>query len=145
MGVVARRLWRRGSQPRDHLDMRSWWLGPVLLALAATAHADPPPEPSPESYLPPPPLPMASPISDHFALTAGFFWGSVTTFGRFDSAAGVEGTPFTAEHDLGLTGQAHQLRIEIIFRLEERSRLRVNFLDLRRAAEKTINRTIQYG
>jgi hypothetical protein len=148
---VARRLWRRRSQLSDHLgqiarsfrcwelaqDMRSWWLGPVVLALGAAAHAD--------DYSPPPPLPVASPITDHFALRASYFWGGVTTFGRFDSATGVEGTPFTAEHDLGLTSQAHQLRIEIIFRLEERSRLRVNFLDLRRAAEKTIDRTIQYG
>jgi hypothetical protein len=125
--------------------MRSWWLGPTLLALAAAAHADPHPDTSPESYLPPPPLPIASPISDHFALTAGFFWGSVSTFGRFDSPAGIEGTPFTAEHDLGLTGQARQPFIEIMFRLEERSRLRVDFIDLRRAADKTIDRTIQYG
>ena len=125
--------------------MRSWWLGPVLLALGAAAHADPHPDTSPDSYLPPPPLPIASPITDHFALTAGFFWGSVTTFGRFDSAAGVEGTPFTAEHDLGLTSQARQPFIEIMFRLEERNRLRVDFIDLRRAADRTIDRTIQYG
>jgi hypothetical protein len=116
--------------------MRSWWLGPVMLAVGVAAHAD--------DYWPPP-LPIASPITDHFALRGGFFWGKVDTFGRFDSAKGVEGTPFTAERDLGLTDQARQLRIEIIFRIEERSRLRVNFLDLRRQADKTINRTIQYG
>ena len=90
-------------------------------------------------------MPIASPITDHFALRGGFFWGSVDTFGRFDSAKGVEGTPFTAEHDLGLTDQARQIDVEIIFRLEERSRLRVNFLDTRRQAERTINRNIQYG
>jgi hypothetical protein len=117
--------------------MRSWWLGPVLLALGMAAHAD--------DYSPPPPLPIASPITDHFALTGGFFWGSVTTFGRFDSKAGIEGTPFTAENDLGLTSQARQPFIEIMFRLEQRNRLRVDFIDLRRAADKVINRTIQYG
>lgn len=117
--------------------MRSWWLGPLLLALGVAARAD--------DYSPPPPLPLASPITDHFALRAGFFWGSIDTFGRFDSAKGVEGTPFTAEHDLGLNDRAYQIDVEIIFRLEERSRLRVNFLDTRREAEKTIDRTIQYG
>jgi len=117
--------------------MRSWWLGPVMLAVGVAVHAD--------EYSPPPPLPVASPITDHFALRGGFFWGQVNTFGRFDSANGVEGTPFTAERDLGLTDRARQPRIEIIFRIEERSRLRVNFLDMRRQAEKTINRTIQYG
>jgi hypothetical protein len=117
--------------------MRSWWLGPVMLAVGAAAQAD--------DYSPPPPLPVPSPITDYFALRASYFWGGVSTFGRFDSATGVEGTPFTAERDLGLTNQAHQLRVEIIFRIEGRSRLRVNFLDLRRSAEKTIDRTIQYG
>jgi hypothetical protein len=126
-------------------EMRSWSLGPVLLALVAAAHADPRPDTSDASYLPPPPPPIASPITDHFALTAGFFWGRVNTFGRFDSAAGVEGTPFTAEHDLGLTDQARQPFIEIMFRLEERNRLRVDFIDLRRAADKTLDRTVQYG
>jgi hypothetical protein len=125
--------------------MRSWWLAPVLIALAAAAHADPHPDTSDASYLPPPPPPIASPITDHLALTAGYFWGSVSTFGRFDSASGVQGTAFTAEHDLGLTGQARQPFIEIIFRLEERSRLRVDFIDLRRAADKVIDRTVQYG
>jgi hypothetical protein len=116
--------------------MRSWWLGPVMCAVGVAARAD--------DYSPPP-LPVASPITDHFALRAGFFWGSVDTFGRFDSRNGIEGTPFTAEHDLGLTNQARQLNVEIMFRIEERNRLRVNFLDVRRQAEKAISRTIQYG
>jgi len=117
--------------------MRSWWLGPVMLGVGVSVHAG--------DYSPPPPLPVASPITDHFALSAGFLWGGVDTFGRFDSKAGVEGTPFTAEHDLGLTDQARQPFIEIMFRLEQRNRLRVDFIDLRRAADRTINRTIQYG
>jgi hypothetical protein len=116
-----------------------------MLALGVAAHADPHVKQDTDDYSPPPPLPIASPISDHFALTAGFLWGQVTTFGRFDSAAGVEGTPFTAEHDLGLTDQARQPFIEIMFRLEERNKLRVDFIDLRRAADRAIDRTIQYG
>jgi hypothetical protein len=117
--------------------MRSWQLAAVLLALGVAAHAD--------DYSPPPPLPVASPITDHFALTGSFFWGRLNTFGRFDSRAGVQGTPFTAEHDLGLTDQARQPGFEIMFRIAQRNRLRVNFIDLRRAADKLINRTIQYG
>ena len=116
-----------------------------MLALGVAAHADPHVTQDSDDYSPPPPLPIASPISDHFALTAGFFWGQVRTFGRFDSAAGVEGTPFTAEHDLGLTDQARQPFIEIMFRLEQRNRVRVDFIDLRRAADRSIDRTIQYG
>ncbi len=101
------------------------------------AHAD--------EYGPPAPLPVASPITDHFALLGEFFWGGVRTSGHIDSGAGVPGTPFSAENDLGLTDKAYQPRIEIIFRMEERSRLRVDFLDLRRQGEKTIDRTMQFG
>ncbi|HEY4881543.1 MAG TPA: hypothetical protein VIH80_05135 [Steroidobacteraceae bacterium] len=125
--------------------MRSWWLGPVMLALAGAAAAAPVVPPAADDYLPPPPLPVASPITDHFALRAGFFWGSVSTFGRFDSATGVLGTPFTAEHDLGLTDQARQPFVEIMFRLEDRNRLRVDFIDMRRAADRNIDRNVQYG
>src|ERR1700722_19425526 len=125
--------------------MRSWSLGPVMLALAGAAAAAPVVPPPAHDYLPPPPLPVASPITDHFALRAGFFWGSVSTFGRFDSATGVLGTPFTAEHDLGLTDQARQPFVEIMFRLEDRNRLRVDFIDMRRAADRNIDRNVQYG
>jgi hypothetical protein len=125
--------------------MRCWWLGAVMLALGAAAHAGPYVKQDGDDYSPPPPLPIASPISDHFALTAGFLWGKASTFGRFDSASGVEGTPFTAENDLGLSDQARQPFIEILFRIEERNKLRVDFFDLRRAAERTIDRTVQYG
>lgn len=117
----------------------------MMLGLGAAAQADPHPDTRDDSYLPPPPLPIASPISDHFALAAGYFFGSVSTFGRFDSKAGVEGTPFTAEHDLGLTSQARQPFVEIMFRIGERNRLRVDFIDLRRAADRRIDRIIQYG
>ena len=116
-----------------------------MLALGVAAHADPHVKQDSDDYSPPPPLPIASPISDHFALSAGFLWGSASTFGRFDSASGVEGTPFTAEHDLGLSNQARQPFIEILFRIEERNKLRVDFIDLRRAADRAIDRTIQYG
>ncbi len=94
---------------------------------------------------PPPPLPLASPISDHFALDAGFFWGRVDTFGQINSGSGIAGTPLTAEQDLGLTNQAYQPRIQILFRLRPRHRLRVNFFDLRRSSEQVIDRQIQFG
>ena len=115
--------------------MRSWWIGAALLGGSALAHS--------QEYLTPPPV--ASPITDHFALRGEFFFGHVDTLGRIDSSTGVPGTPFSAERDLGLTDQAKQLRVEIIFRMVERSRLRVNFLDLRRQAQASIDRPIQFG
>jgi hypothetical protein len=91
----------------------------------------------------PPSIP--SPITDHLALSAGFYWGHVSTFGQFNSGKGVPGTTLTAEQDLGLTSQVYQPRIEIMFRLQKRGRLRVNFFDLRRAGEKQLSRQIQFG
>ena len=91
----------------------------------------------------PPSIP--SPITDHLALTGGFFWGHVTTFGQFNSGKGLPGTTLTAEQDLGLTDQVYQPRIELMFRLQKRGRLRVNFFDLRRSGEKQLDRKIQFG
>jgi hypothetical protein len=77
------------------------------------------------------PLPIASPITDHFALRADFFWGRASTQARIDTPQ-VTGTPFSAEQDLGLTPISYQWRMELMFRMRSRSRLRVNFLDLPR-------------
>jgi hypothetical protein len=87
----------------------------------------------------------ASPITDHFAIRGGYFWGHVGTRGRFDNAAGVQGTPFSLESDFGLTAQQRQPRMELIFRLRERGRLRVDFFDLSRSATKRITGTFAYG
>ena len=84
------------------------------------------------------PLPVASPITDHFALRAGFWWGRVSTPARIDSPT-VTGTPFSAERDLGLTPLAYQWRMELIFRMRARNRLRVNFLDLQRQKTQRVS------
>jgi hypothetical protein len=117
-------------------DMRSSWLATLLLVGGTVANAD--------EYSPPPPPPIASPITDHLALRASFFWGRVQTTGHIDGAD-LPGTPFSAEHDLGLTDKAFGPLVELIFRLENRSRLRVDFLDMRRLGDNTIDRTIQFG
>jgi hypothetical protein len=106
-----------------------------MLGAVTSAHAD--------DATTPPSIP--SPITDHLALTAGFYWGNVSTFGQFNAGNGTPGTTLTAEHDLGLTNQVDQPRIEIMFRLQKRGRLRVNFFDVRRNGETQLNREIQYG
>jgi hypothetical protein len=87
----------------------------------------------------------ASPITDHFDIRGIYFWGHIGTRGRFDSASGVEGTPFTAESDLGETPKTDQPLVEITFRLRDRNRLRVDFIDLSRGATKALDRTLIYG
>ena len=123
-------------------------LAPPLLGAALAVHAAPVP---PASFVvsddAPPPAPPAapSPITDHLALEALFFWGRVSTFGQFDSGKGVIGTPLSAEQDLGLTNQAYQPRFELTIRLRPRHRLRVNFFDLRRSGSSVLDGAILYG
>jgi hypothetical protein len=127
---------------------RALLLAPPLLAAALAVQAAPiPPASFVTSEDSPPPKPPAdpSPITDHLALEALFFWGSVSTFGQFDSRTGVIGTPLSAERDLGLSNQAYQPRFELMFRLRPRHRLRVNFFDLRRNGSTVLNTPILYG
>jgi hypothetical protein len=115
--------------------MRWWCFGAALLSVSVVSRA--------EEWLTPPPI--ASPITDHLALRGDYFFGTVSTSAREDSSAGVAGTRICAECLLGLTDQAHQGRMEIIFRLEDRSRLRVDFLDLRRQGDSFLNQTLKFG
>jgi hypothetical protein len=116
--------------------MRLWWLGPVMLGIGVSAHA--------QEYLSPPPR-DASPITDHMSFRAIYFFGNVSTTARFDPTQTMPGTRFSAEHAFGLTDRADQFRAEIIFRLKERSRLRVSELDVRRGGDVTLSENVQYG
>jgi hypothetical protein len=93
----------------------------------------------------PAPPPNATPITDHFALSGIYFLGHASTAGLITPANGLGGTPFSAENYLGLTDEVYQPRIEIMFRLEERGRLRVDFFDLRRNADVDVASNVQYG
>ncbi len=86
-----------------------------------------------------------SPITDHLALDAIFFYGHVATTGTFNSSTGTPGTPFSAEQDLGLTNQAIQGQIELMVRMDQRSRVRLDFIDLRRQGSAVLDENIQFG
>jgi hypothetical protein len=88
---------------------------------------------------------LASPITDHFSLRGTFFPASLSTQLHLDSSAGVPGTQISAENDLGLKSRLNQGRMELIFRLRERNRLRVDYFGSDRASEQDLNRTINFG
>jgi hypothetical protein len=120
---------------------------PLLLSLGALGLSAPVARAAPVIPVTPPSdsdgyvaqsLPVASPITDHFALSADFWWGRVSTQARIDSPT-VTGTPFAAEQDLGLTPISYQWRMELIFRMRSRNRLRVNFLEVQRQATRAIS------
>lgn len=125
--------------------MRAWGYGLTLLTLAMLAGASAAGQAAEADDAYPAPQPNASPITDHFALSGIYFLGHVSTTGYVNPSNGLAGTYFSAEHDLGVTDQVYQPRIEIMFRLEERGRLRVDFFDLRRNGDVFVDRNIQYG
>ncbi len=92
-----------------------------------------------------PPVP-ASPITDHFAARVSYYRGSVSTTGSVtDPNSPTPGTPISMEDDLGLTPDVHQGRVEFIFRMRERHRLRVDMWQLDRSAVKMPTSTIVFG
>lgn len=88
--------------------------------------------------------PITSPITDRFALRGIYYQPSLTTDARFDSDAGTPGTPFSGEDDLGLDDEANQGRMEVMLRLRERHRVRIDYLKLDRYAENNLTRPIVY-
>ena len=106
-------------------------------ALAQQSPLDPPPR------VPPPP---PSPITDKFAIRGGILIGTASTNGHVDDPnSAIPGTPISFEQDLGLTPDVHQGRVEFIFRLRERSRVRVDMWELNRSAVATPKSDIVFG
>jgi hypothetical protein len=90
------------------------------------------------------PKQIPSPITDRFAVRGIYFQPSLTTDARFDSDAGTRGTPFSGEDDLGLDDEANQGRMELMLRMRERHRVRIDYLKLDRYGENTLTRPIVY-
>lgn len=93
---------------------------------------------------PKPELLTPSPITDHFALRATFFAAQLNTNLHLDSGA-VPGTLVNAEHDLGMKGHLNQGRMELIFRLHERHRLRVDYFGSDRDGDRPIGHDILFA
>lgn len=110
----------------------------ALLVLALTvgiAEAQRPAAPQP-----------ASPVSDQFALRASYLFGTANTDGRVDDVASTTlGTPFSLENDFKLTPRARQARVEMMFRLRDRNRLRVDMWELNRTGVASPTADIIYG
>jgi hypothetical protein len=132
------------------------WLAPaatlfVLNAVAGVTLAqeagDSPRSPPPRELLQPPKKGLqASPITDRFALRLSYFQPGIDTFLRLDrSDTGRAGTNLNVENDLGLDDSANMFRAEMIIRLRERNRLRVDYFKTTRYGDKVLNQTINFG
>ena len=128
--------------------MRIWLpLGALLLlAQAAPALADR--DPYSGAPLPPHKHEPASPITDHFYIRAAFFTPRVRTNFRLDPAfvaGGVTGTPVSAEDDLGLPSRLYQGRVDFMFRLRERNKVRVDYYEAKLSGNKVLANDIVFG
>ncbi len=74
-----------------------------------------------------------------------YFAPTVDTLLRLDRTTGQAGTELNVENDLGLEDKPRQARIEMIFRLRERNRLRVDYFKLTRYGNQILTRTVNFG
>jgi hypothetical protein len=134
------------------------YLASALLALQAIpAHAQREPPPAERDRWSGAPIKpdknrrIPSPITDRFYVRGTFFNPAISTTMRIDGQSpgpGLLGTPGTVvngERDLGLDSRIPQGRIEIMFRLRERNRLRVDYFETNRRGDHAIARQIVFG
>jgi hypothetical protein len=125
------------------------WLPAAAVLLATQASpvlADR--DPNSGAPLPPGKRASASPITDHFYVRAAFYSPQVRTNFRIDpsfAAPGVTGTPVNGENDLGLPSRLYQGRVDFMFRLRERSKVRVDYVEADRSGSKTLTHDIVFG
>src|SRR5262249_20566558 len=121
-------------------------LAAVLLAIpAAPALADR--DPLSGAPVPPQRQEIPSPITDRFYIRGTFYDPQAQTHLRLDVPGSTTptGTPLNVERDLGLPARLHQGRVEFLFRLRERGRLRVDYFEADRSASKVLSNTIVFS
>jgi hypothetical protein len=119
----------------------------VVLALhAAPALADR--DPQSGAPLPPKKHESASPITDHFYVRASWFGPTLHTTLRADPSnaqPGMTGTTVNGEDDLGLPGKLNKGRVEFMFRLRDRNKVRVDYFEADRDGNKVLANDIVFN
>jgi uncharacterized membrane protein len=128
--------------------MRIWLAAAAafLATQATAAFADR--DPQSGAPLPPHKAEKPSPITDRFYVSAAFYAPAVHTSLRLDpsqAAAGVFGTTLDAERDLGLPGRLDQGVVEFMFRMRQRSKLRIDYFEADRSANYPLTNTVVFG
>jgi hypothetical protein len=128
--------------------MRFWLAAAASLSaiLSVPARADV--DPLSGAPLPPTKEELPSPITDHFSALAGVYWITAKTHLRLDpsnAGAGVTGTPLDAEQDLGLPASLTQGTAEFMFRLGNRSKVRLGYFEADRNGTATLAHDVVFG
>jgi hypothetical protein len=99
----------------------------VAFALCATlAHAD--------DYL--------SPTQERVRLSVGAIFTSTDTNMQIDSSTGVPGTPINAEQTFGLDTSDIEAKFQVMLRVGDRNRLRIDYFSLDRSGSATITEPV---
>jgi len=130
--------------------MRNWLaVAAVILGVpTAPAFADRDHDPNSGAPLPPHRHETPSPITDHFYIRGTFYDPQVRTHLRVDpsqAVPGVTGTPVNGENILGLPDRLRQGRVEFMFRLRERSKVRVDYFEADRSGSKVLANDVVFG
>jgi hypothetical protein len=118
----------------------------VLAMHAAPALADR--DPQSGAPLPPKKHESSSPITDHFAARASFYAPNLRTNLRIDpspAVPGVMGTTFNAENALGLPDKLDKGRVEFMFRLRDRNKVRFEYYEADRSGNKVLANDIAFS
>lgn len=125
------------------------WLALAAVVLATHAqHACAERDKQSGAPLPSGPAQKSSPIRDRFYVLAAFYPAVVQTTVREDptnAGPGAIGTSVNGEKDLGLASRLRQGRVEFMFRLRDRNKLRVEYFESDRTASQTLANTIVFG
>ena len=119
----------------------------VLLALhAAPALADR--DPQSGAPLPPKKHETSSPITDHFYVRASWYGPQLRTNLRADpsnAAAGITGTAVNAESAFGLPDKLNKGRVEFMFRLRDRNKVRVDYFEADRSGSTVLANDVVFS
>jgi hypothetical protein len=128
--------------------MRIWLALAAALLAAPIAPVLADRDPQSGAPLPPHQAEKPSPITDRFYVSAAFYAPAVHTSLRLDptgAAPGVFGTTLDAERDLGLPSRLDQGVVEFMFRMRERSKLRVDYFEADRSANYLLANSVVFG
>lgn len=120
----------------------------ILATFAAPGWAQADRDPYSGAPLPPRTHETSSPIHDHFYIRGGFFDPQFHTHLRADPSfapSGVTGTNVSGERDLAMPPRLKLGRVEFMFRLRERSRVRVDYFDAARWGSNVLNRDLVFN
>ncbi len=120
----------------------------ILATFAVPVLAQADRDPYSGAPLPPRGREIPSPIRDHFYIRGSFYDPQLRTHLRADpsfAGPGVTGTPVNGEQDLALPARLRQGRVEFMFRLRERSRVRVDYFDADRSGSDVLAHDVVFN